>query len=324
MGVLAAEIFYLATGWPFFHFITYAGKKRKDKDRENTKTSENPNRNKWLLLRHTQINHPRNGYEEEYNASKAWCEAKEMEDWYIRSRDGLRLHASYLPAENPKRIVLLSHGYRGTRFGSIAHIAKLLYGEHCSLLFIDQRCCGESEGSYITFGAKEKQDVRAWIEKLHSRNPEGLPIYLYGQSMGATTVLLAAGYKLPEEVRGVIADCGFHSMKQQLRDIASGWFHLHRIGLLLIRVDLFCRIFGHFGMRQTDTTRALAKNKLPVLFFHGERDTYVWPENSRRNYELCQSPKELVLVPRARHLCSSYVAPKLYMRKVREFFRRYD
>ena len=57
---------------------------------------------------------------------------------------------------------------------------------------MEQRCCGESEGKYITFGAKEKWDVQRWAIYVSERNKEKLPIYLYGQSMGASAVLMAS------------------------------------------------------------------------------------------------------------------------------------
>ncbi len=326
VGVIVGCAHILA-GWPFFYFITYEGKREEKKKNDPKKKT---NRKKWFQLKHTEINHPKNGFAEEYERGRAWCTEQTMQDWYIHSRDGLRLHASFLPVEDPKRIVLLSHGYRGTKFGSVAHMAEYFHENHSDILFIDQRCCGESEGTYITFGAKEQYDVLDWIACLERKindqrgAKDRLPIFLYGQSMGATTALLAAGHPLPKEVRGIIADCGFHSMKQQLRDIASGWFHLHYIGALLLRTDLFCHLVGHFHMKDTDTTEALKKNTRPVLFFHGEEDTYVWPENTVRNFELCRAPKELVLVPETRHLCCSYAAPELYKEKLDQFFEMYD
>ena len=307
---------FAASAYPFFRFITYAGKKKTAEKKANKK--------KWFSLKHTTVNHPRYRFAEDYDKSKAWCEARNMQDLYITSNDGLKLHASFLPAPDAKRIVLLSHGYRGTRFGSIAHMAPFMHENGCSILFIDQRCCGESEGEYITFGAKEQSDILLWIAELEKINTERLPVYLYGQSMGAAAVILAAGHALPHEVRGIIADSGFHSMKQQLKDIASGWFHIPWIGLLILRVELFCRIFAGFSMKQTDTTQALKTNKLPVLFFHGEDDTYVWPDNSRMNYSLCRAPKELILIPGARHLCSSFVSPQIYKKKLLKFFDKYD
>ena len=153
---------------------------------------------------------------------------------------------------------------------------------------------------------------------LKSFDDKKLPVYLFGQSMGATSVILASGHDLPDEVKGIIADCGYHSMKQQLRDISKGWFHLHWIELLLFRVDIFSRLLAGFKMKEADTTVALKNNTRPVLFFHGEKDTYVYPVNTEINYELCTAPKEVVYIPSARHLCCSYEAPKLYKKKLKK------
>lgn len=307
---------FAVTAWRFFKLLVCADKKEKKKPDSTW--------SKWFELKHTKINHPRYKHDDEYQNTKAWCEAQDMDDWYIESRDGLTLHAYYFPAKTPKRIVLLSHGYRGTSFGSIAHMVEFLHENDCSLLFIDQRCCGKSEGKYITFGAKEQYDVLDWIKILHNENIDNLPIYLYGQSMGASTILLASGHEMIPEVKGLIADCGFSSMKQQLRDIASAWFHIPRIELLLFRVDMFCYLTAGFRMKESDVTNALKNNKLPVLFFHGSEDTYVFPISTEKNYKACTAPKEMVLVPGARHLCSSYEAPELYQSKLKEFFEKYD
>ncbi len=57
-------------------------------------------RKKWFELSHIRENHPQNGYAREYNESKAWCFEQNMQDCYIKSIDGLKLHALYLPAED--------------------------------------------------------------------------------------------------------------------------------------------------------------------------------------------------------------------------------
>ncbi|MDO4305830.1 MAG: alpha/beta hydrolase [Eubacteriales bacterium] len=308
----AAGSIFMGFGWPFFEMMVHCKKKK------------NLTKKKWFGLAHIRMNHPRHKFEKEYEDGKAWCREQEMQDWYIRSMDGLLLHAYYLPAENAERFVLLSHGYKGSGFGDFAYTARFLHEHHCSLLFIDQRCCGESEGEYITFGAKEQYDVQRWAYHIAEKNKDKLPIYLYGESMGAAAVLMASGHSLPQEVRGLIADCGFRSMKGQLQDIAANWFRLNWVELLLFRVDLFCRICAGFRMKDADTTIAMKTNKRPVLFFHGMKDTYVDPRNSRYNYSVCRAPKELVMIPEARHLCSAYEDPELYREKLLGFFKKYD
>ena len=311
-AVISAFGIFMAFGWTFFELMIHC------------RNRKNQTRKKWFQLSHTRINHPRDKFEKEYEEGKAWCRQQKKQNCYIRSRDGLLLHGYYLPAARTERFVILCHGYKGSGFGDFAYTARFLHENGCSLLFVDQRCCGLSQGEYITFGAREQWDVRQWACYIAKRNKRKLPIYLYGESMGAASVLMASGRSLPKEVKGLIADCGFHSMKEQLQDIAANWFHLNWVGLLLLRVDLFCRLLGGFGMKDADTTEAMRKNQRPVLFFHGGKDTYVDPKNSRYNYALCRAPKELVIIPEARHLCSPYVAPELYRRKLLDFFAKND
>ena len=79
-----------------------------------------------------------------------------------------------------------------------------------SLLVIDQRAAGESEGVYTSFGALERFDIREWIFYLNGRYNGEKEIYLHGISMGAATSLLVTALAaLPPSFKGVVADCGF-------------------------------------------------------------------------------------------------------------------
>ena len=85
-------------GWRFFNMVVCCKRGGGKKERK-----------KWFELSHIRDNHPRNGYAKEYDESRAWCEAQKMQDCYIQSEDGLKLHGFYLPAEQAKRFVILSH-----------------------------------------------------------------------------------------------------------------------------------------------------------------------------------------------------------------------
>ena len=78
-----------------------------------------------------------------------------------------------------------------------------------------------------------------------------------------------------------------------MQDMADNWFHLHYIPLLLKEMDCLCHFVAGFRMKDADTTEAMKRNTRPVLFVHGEKDTYVYPNNSFQNYMLCKAPKEL-------------------------------
>ena len=172
VAVTAVSIF-MAAGWSFFNMIVRCKEQKKLMKR------------KWFQLSHTTINHPRHKFEKEYEEGKAWCMRQDMQDCYMKSKDGLLLHAYYLPAENAERFVLLSHGYKGSGFGDFAYTSRFLHENRCNLLFIDQRCCGASKGEYITFGAMEQYDVQRWAYYIARRNKKKLPIYLHGGSVSA-------------------------------------------------------------------------------------------------------------------------------------------
>lgn len=305
IGIFSA---FVSFEWSFFTMLL---KRRKNKESLNKKRTH---------IRQMEINHPRNRFEEKYEKGKQWCKDQKMSDHYITSDDGLRLHAYLLEAKNPKRIVILSHGYRGSGFGDFANIAKYLYENGCTLLFVEQRCCGESEGQYITFGAKEHRDIVKWTYYIEKRNKNHLPVFLFGTSMGGTSVIMASGEELPDSVKGYIIDCAFHSMKKQLKQLAGNWFHIHYVRLFLFRIDILCRLFAGFKMSDADTSRALSVNTKPMLFIHGALDTFVSPDNMLVNFSKCRAPKQLVLMDEARHLCSAYTDEEVYREKIMHFF----
>ena len=87
-------------------------------------------------------------------------------------------------------------------------IAPFWHASGCNVLYAEQRGQNNSGGQYMTFGLIERFDCLDWVNFINATDLGALPIYLGGISMGAATVLLAAGEELPENVVCVMADCG--------------------------------------------------------------------------------------------------------------------
>ena len=329
IAALTGMAVFTAMGLSFFQMIFRVDRKKGEELSTADllqRSREKKLRKNFFLDRIMKANHPRHRYEEVYEGGKAWCRGMmgQMKEIDIVSRDNVKLHARYLKAADAKRILILCHGYKGTLFGDFASDAKYLYEHNCSLLFIDQRGCGDSGGEYICFGAKERYDIKQWAEYISLRNRKKLPVYLFGKSLGGASVLLASGLGLPGDVKGIIDDCGFASATSEFEYIASKWFHIKWIRLLLFRLDILCRLCAGFSLKETNTAEALSKNRLPVLIFHGEDDTFVPPSNSFINKERCTAECELVMISDAAHLCCSYREPELYMEKLFGFFRKHE
>ena len=258
-----------------------------------------------------------------YEKKQAEKNAEELpyEDAWITSRDGLKLHARFYPNDAAKRIVIFCHGYHGTSYGDFAFIFPILKDD-CTILAIDERSMGESEGKYITFGAKEKEDIFDWAAWMDAHNEKRLPVYLFGVSMGAASVLMNAD-KEPAGVKGIIADCGYTTMDKIISDVQKAWYKAS-VKPVRMSLDLWCRMIAHFRMKDADALSAMKQAKLPVLFFHGTDDHFVAPYHTEMNAAACISAHHEVYVEGASHGASAQIDPELYERSLREFFEQYD
>jgi len=254
-----------------------------------------------------------------YEEAKRMIHTLPYEEVTITSFDGLKLYARYYPNPNAKRAILCAHGYRSTAIGDFYASFEHLYKE-ASLLLIDERSCGKSEGSYSSFGALEKKDVQLWAEWLDKRVRHKLPLYLYGISMGAATVLLASVLKLPENVKGVLADCSYPPGNDILHDVFKDSYKV-KPRLMTKVLDLYAGRLGHFHLKDCDVRRALLNAKLPVRFMHGLDDDFVFPRNTQRNYDACSvEDKDILWVEGAGHACAAVCGGERYLAYMDAFF----
>lgn len=248
-----------------------------------------------------------------------WLKEHKAQDLYMTSRDGLKLHAYWIPAENPKGTIILAHGYRSTLLVDFSRAFDSYHEKGLNILVPQQRAHGDSEGKYITFGVKESDDFKLWIE-YHNEHFGPHQVILSGMSMGASTVLYLADQKLPENVKGIIADCGFTSPKAIISKVFQSVIHLPA-WICMWSVDLFARIFAGFSLSEKDTRKALANSRFPVLLVHGKADDFVPCMMTEEGYSACVSPKTMLLVEGAGHGVSYVVAKDEYSKHIDRFLQ---
>ena len=239
------------------------------------------------------------------------------EELQITSFDGLILRGKYYEYAPGAPIELMFHGYRGTAERDLCGGVQRCFRLGHSALLVEQRAANRSQGNVITFGVNEHRDCLAWVELAEKRFGPDAKIILCGISMGATTVLMAAGKELPKCIVGVLADCGFSSGKEIICKVIR---QLKLPAKLLFPfVSLGAKLYGGFRIEQSDAAKAMENCRLPVLFFHGLDDDYVPWQMSQKNYDACTAQKKLVLVPGAGHGLAYLLDPPGYLAAVREF-----
>ena len=237
----------------------------------------------------------------------------------IRSHDGLRLTGYYYEYEKGAPIEILFHGYRGNAERDLSGGVARCFALGHSVLIVDQRSAGRSEGRVISFGINESLDCLEWTKFVVESIDKDAKIVIGGISMGASTVLMASTYDLPKNGVGVLADCGYTSAEEIIK-LVMRKMKLSP-GLFYPFVKLGAKIFGHFDLEIHSAIGAMAQCKLPVIFLHGDADDFVPHSMSLENFEVCTSEKKrMVTIPGAAHGLAFPADQEKYLSELHDFF----
>lgn len=236
----------------------------------------------------------------------------------ITSHDGLTLFGRYYHTADGAPLDIGFHGYRSCYVADFCGGSAMSIAQGHNLLLVDQRSHGKSQGKTITFGINERRDALSWVNYAIDRFGPETEICLYGVSMGGATVLMASGLDLPENVKGIIADCPYVKASDIIVDVGKKmkfpeWFTAPCAWL-------GARIYGGFNLYETDAVRAVTHTKVPILIIHGEDDTFVPAKMSALAQQANPDMVRRVTFPGAGHAMSYMVDTQRYWKIVKEFF----
>ena len=247
-----------------------------------------------------------------------WTRSLPCEKVEITSHDGLTLRGKFYEYAPGAPMELMFHGYRGNAERDLSGGVARCFALGRSVLMVDQRSCGESDGKTITFGIYEHLDCLRWVDFAVRHFGDDCKIILTGISMGASTVLMAAGKPLPKNVIGVLADCGFTSAREIMTQVIRQMCLPPKLAYPFVKLG--ARLYGGFDLDQFSALEAARNIQVPVILFHGEADDFVPCRLSQALYDACTSRKKLVTVPGAGHGLAFPVDEKAYLDALGEFF----
>lgn len=233
--------------------------------------------------------------------------------------DRVRLSADILYAKQEShKWVLMVHGVNGSR-KKVREQGRteeyLRRGYH--VVVVDQRGWGNSDGD-CTFGYLEHNDVMAWANAVVQADPQA-EIVLHGFSMGAATILLAAGSEdLPEQVKAVVEDSGF-TQSQEMYELAKE-------NNRKCHLKIFTRILDEYPLAMDmayTPIEAVNRIDIPVLFLHGEKDRVVPLEMCEQLYDTATCEKKMVTFQGVGHVKAVRERKNRYWYTVFEFLDQY-
>ena len=255
------------------------------------------------------------------NENIDWIEKTFHEDTYMIARDGVCLHGMVFDTGSENWIVAV-HGYDSELRGMAGHARRFVEAGY-SVFLPDLRSFGTSGDTHTTMGHLEKYDVIDWINKLIGEyNVKN--VVLYGISMGAATVMLASGEKLPENVKAVVEDCGYSSVREEYEYQMKRTVHLPPYPVLWI-CDIITRYKkGWSLLNDGNCMNAVKRAQVPILFIHGASDTFVPFYMQDKLYNSCErSDKEKLVIPGAEHAEASEKDPEFYWKTVFSFIEKH-
>ncbi|MCR1824952.1 MULTISPECIES: alpha/beta hydrolase [Terrisporobacter] len=242
-------------------------------------------------------------------------------DKYINSFDNLKLHGYEVKNETKtNKWAIVVHGY--TSEGElVSSKAKHFYEMGYNILVPDLRGHGKSEGDYIGMGWDDRLDIIDWINNILEDNPRS-EIILHGTSMGAATVLSTSGENLPNNVKAIIADCGYTSVWNEFTYQLKALFNLPAFPVMNLS-NMVTMVKAGYSLKDASPIEQVAKSKTPILYIHGDKDDFVPYYMMDELYKATSSEKSKLTVQNAGHGKADLVNPDLYWNTVTDFLGKY-
>ncbi|MCL4524219.1 MAG: alpha/beta hydrolase [Acidobacteria bacterium] len=243
------------------------------------------------------------------------------EDFEVRAPDGVLLRGWKVRFQQSNGDwVMLFHGVSDNRVGMHSY-AEFLLRHGYSVLLMDARAHGASEGPLATYGWLERHDTSAIAGALFASEQVHC-FFLLGESMGASIALQSAAEE--PRVSGVVAESAFANLREVSFDYA-GLRLSSFLGRTLFRPASTIAIRGaekEGGFKADDISpeKAVAARAFPVLLICGLSDRNIPARHTKRIYKAAIGPKEMWLVKGAGHTAVLGKEPLEFERRVLTFF----
>lgn len=242
-----------------------------------------------------------------------------LKDTFITNPAGRQLHAYYVAAPQPTaKTAVVVHGYTDNAI-RIMQIGYMYHHDlNYNILLPDLENHGRSEGETIQMGWKDRLDVLLWMDVANRIYGDSTRMVVHGISMGAAATMMVAGEQQKEYVKCFVEDCGYTSVWDEFSQELKGQFGLPEFPLLHT-ASWLCRQKYGWSFKEASSLNQVKKCTLPMLFIHGDADTYVPTWMVYPLYEAKPDPKAIWIVPGAAHAASYRDNKEEYTGRVKAF-----
>jgi len=241
-----------------------------------------------------------------------------FEELILKTSEGIALSCWFIKAAGKtKGTILYLHGVSECKIVGLP-MAKVLHDHGYHVFLYDSRRHGDSGGTYCTYGFYEKHDTSTIINYLETRDDIRVgKVGLFGTSMGAAVAIQVAA--VDKRVHAVVAESGFATLRTvfddyQKRMIRLPWHYLRNI------VIKRSEHIAHFKANAVSPLDAVRDVHIPIFILHGTADNLIKYTYSEKVFHNTDKPKDLWLIPGAKHDDMAEVGGKEYYGRILGWF----
>ena len=221
-------------------------------------------------------------YKREPVSLKTWVDSLEqnhaLRDTSIFIDGRGKLAAIYINSDSAtNHVAVLLHGYND-RAESMLHIAYIYNHEMgYNVLLPHFYGHGDSDGDHIDMGWHDRLDMLRWMQVANDMFKDSTAtsqMVVHGISMGGFTTMCISGEECPPFVKCFVEDCGYTSVWDEFNGELHNEFGLPSFPLMNLTSTL-CKMRYGWTFGEASAMKQLKKSTLPMLFIHGDVDTFV-------------------------------------------------
>lgn len=254
----------------------------------------------------------------DYPETKQWVDSLEsinaLRDTFIVMPDGYRCHAYYVSTGSRNTAVVV-HGWRdqAIKYFCLAQMYEQELGYN--VVIPDLYASGKSDGNAIRMGWLDRHDIKHWLETFKTDT-----MVVHGVSMGAAAAMMLSAEDKPKEVSDLrfVADCGYTSVWDEFSLELKKQFSLPEFPLMYT-TSLLCKLIYGWSFGEASALNQVRKSPYPILFIHGDSDTFVPTEMSEKLYKVKQMPKSIWITKDTEHAKSFRNHRDDYIKHIKAF-----
>ena len=244
-----------------------------------------------------------------------------FENVYFKTEDGVQIKGWFIPNPSSNKTIILMHGW-GMNRGDVFKNTYFLHDLGYNLMYFDFRALGESGGTVSSIGYLEVKDLQAAIQFLKDTRPFACEkIGLYGLSMGGMVAICEAAQN--PEIKCVVAEASYYSFRR----VVSRWAWVHNkvpyFPLMPIVLHYMRRNLAANPERYSPKYNIPKIAPRPVFIIHGRYDNLVPAAQAKLLFKCAGEPKEIWLVPGAKHNKCAEVGGYEYKQRLADFYKKY-